>query len=107
MALEQFLASWDAWLVPVSVGPAIAHTPGGTSILVDGEEVPYLLAGAGYCSPFNLTGNPAVVIPLARSTDGLPIGLQMVGRRWADLSLLAIAAQLAEVLGPFQRPPGY
>jgi amidase len=107
MALEQFLASWDAWLVPVSVGPAMAHCPGGTPIAVDGGEIPYLLAGAGYCSPFNLTGNPAVVIPFTRSTDGLPIGLQVVGRRWTDMSLLATAAQLSEVVGPFQRPPGY
>ena len=106
-ALEEFLADWDAWLVPVSTGPAIAHCPGGTPLLVDAVTIPYLLACAGYCSPFNLTGNPAVVMPFNRPANGLPIDLQLIGRRWTDLSLLATAAQLGEVIGPFQRPPSY
>ena len=60
-----------------------------------------------YTSPFDLTGHPAVVLPLAHSAEGLPIGLQVVGRRWSEMQLLAIAARLALVIGPYQRPPGY
>jgi amidase len=106
-ALEQFLARWDAWLCPVSVGPAIEHCPFGTPVDVDGQQVSYYVAGTAYTCPFNLTGHPVVVLPLARSAEGLPIGLQVIGRRWGEMQLLGIAAQLAKVIGPFQRPPGY
>jgi amidase len=106
-ALESFFSRWDAFLCPVTVGPAIPHCPFGTPIDVDGQQVPYLMAGTAYTCPFNLTGHPAVVLPLARSAEGLPIGLQVVGRRWGEMQLLAIAARLDLVIGPFQRPPGY
>jgi len=39
--------------------------------------------------------------------DGLPIGIQMVGKRWDESRLLAMAKALSEVTGAFQRPPGY
>ncbi len=54
-----------------------------------------------------LTGCPAVVIPLSKDRDGLPFGVQVMGRRWEDERLLAIAELLSEVTGGFQRPPGY
>jgi amidase len=104
---EQFLATWDVLFCPVTVGPAFTHCPPRTPIAVDGHTVPYWTAAAAYTSPFNLTGHPAVVLPMARSAEGLPIGLQVVGRRWGDMQLLAIARQLAEVIGPFQHPSGY
>jgi amidase len=106
-ALEQFFDSWDALLCPVTVGPAFPHCPTGTPIAVDEHTVPYLPAVLAYTSPFNLTGHPAVVLPLGRSAEGLPIGLQIVGRRWSEMQLLAIAARLALVIGPCQHPPGY
>jgi amidase len=106
-ALEQFFAHWDALLCPVTVGPAFPHCPSGTQIAVDGRNVPYLLSGLAFTTPFNLTGHPVVVLPLGRSAEGLPIGLQVIGRRWGEMQLLTIAEQLAEVIGPFQRPSGY
>jgi amidase len=48
-----------------------------------------------------------VVIPLARDADGLPIGAQLIGPRWQDERLLAIADQISDVTGGFRRPPGY
>ena len=43
--------------------------------------------------PFNLTGHPAASVPAGWTADGLPIGLQVVGRRWHDdLVLRACAA---------------
>lgn len=104
-ALERFFTEWDALLCPVSVGPAFPHCSPGTPILVDGTPIPYGVGGWAYCTPFNLTGHPAVVLPLTRSADELPIGLQVVGRRWHDMRLLGIAERLSEVVGPFRRPP--
>jgi len=60
-----------------------------------------------YTTIFNLTGNPVVVLPVDCTKAGLPIGVQVVGRRWRDMELLNIAEKLAEVAGFFQRPPGY
>jgi amidase len=69
--------------------------------------VPHWVGGLHYTAPFNLTGHPAVVIPFTRSHEGLPIGLQIVGRRWDDMRILGIARTLSEVIGPFRPPPGY
>ncbi|MFN2645258.1 MAG: amidase [Burkholderiales bacterium] len=106
-ALERFFERCDAFICPVSVGPAIGHVPFGTPINVDGTPVPYFIAGTAYTCPFNLTGHPAVVLPLTRSRDGLPIGVQLVGKRWSEPELLALAEKLALLTGPFTPPPGY
>ncbi len=55
----------------------------------------------------NYTGHPAVVLPYALDREGLPIGVQVVGKRWDESRLLAIASALWEAAAPFQRPPGY
>lgn len=104
--MESFLAQWDAWICPVSMTPAFPHCKFGQPIKVDGVKVPYLLAG-GYTMPLSLTGNPVVVIPIGQSKEGLPIGVQVVGNRWKDMELLAIAQQINQATGGFQKPPGY
>ncbi|OGA54674.1 MAG: hypothetical protein A3G25_05865 [Betaproteobacteria bacterium RIFCSPLOWO2_12_FULL_63_13] len=106
-ALERFFDGCDAFLCPVTVGPAIPHLPWGTPVDVDERKVPYFLAGTAYTCAFNLTGHPVVVLPLAQSGEGLPIGVQVVGRRWSESALLALARSLALVTGPFRAPPGY
>ncbi len=105
--LEQFLSEWDAWLCPVASGPAFTHRKMGQAIEVDGQKVSYMEAGGGYTTVFNMTGSPVVVLPAGSSKDGLPIGIQVVGRRWRDMELLAVAEALTEVTGKFRRPPGY
>jgi amidase len=59
------------------------------------------------CKLAPTTGHPVVIIPLAKDRNGLPIGVQVMGRRWDDERLLAIAEVLSGVAGGFQRPPGY
>jgi amidase len=105
LALERFFDDWDAWLCPVSVAPAVPPCPKGMRIAVDGRPVPYWLAGGAYTAPLNLTGHPAVVLPLARAAAGPPVGVQLVGKRWDEMRLLGIARRVAEVIGPFPHPP--
>jgi amidase len=105
--VESYIADFDALLCPVTMGPAFPHCPSGSPIEIDGHAVPYWVALVSYTCPFNVTGHPAVVIPLALARNGLPIGLQIVGRRWSDMRLLAVAAAVAQLIGPAPRPPGF
>jgi amidase len=106
-ALGHFFERYDALLCPAAVCPAIPHWPTGTPILVDERPVPYWLAGIAYSCPFSVAGYPALIIPLARSREGLPIGLQIVGPRWSETQLLDVARQIDAIAGGFQQPPGY
>lgn len=109
-SLESFLADYDSWLCPVATTPAFPHRTMGkihTPIDVDGEKVPGNIAGIGYTCGFNLTGHPVVVAPLTESQEGLPIGVQVVGRLWGEMALLNAAEALTQLIGAFRRPPGY
>jgi amidase len=85
---------------------AFPHCEPGSPLQVDGQQVDYW-AVAGHGTLFNYTGHPAVVLPYTLDHEGLPIGIQLVGRRWDESRLLAIARALEEVTGGFQRPSGY
>ena len=56
-----------------------------------------------YTWPFNLTGHPALSIPCGWARNNLPIGLQMIGRWYADDLLMDVAGEVGEVLGVEQR----
>jgi amidase len=61
---------------------------------------------AVFTGPFNVTGQPAVSVPLCWSDDGLPIGVQLVADQYRDDVLFRVAAQL-EAARPWldRRPP--
>jgi aspartyl-tRNA(Asn)/glutamyl-tRNA(Gln) amidotransferase subunit A len=46
----------------------------------------------GFTVPFNMSGHPAISVPWTTTSDGRPIGVQLVGRRFADLAVLGVAA---------------
>jgi Asp-tRNA(Asn)/Glu-tRNA(Gln) amidotransferase A subunit family amidase len=58
-----------------------------------------------YSQWFNLLGNPAAVVPAGKSPEGLPIGVQIVGRPWEEENVLGVARCLEDALGPWARPP--
>ncbi len=106
IAWEQFFDEWDVLLCPPSMITAFPHCEPGTPLNVDGQEVVYWMVSA-HGTLFNYTGHPAVVLPYKLDRDGLPIGVQMIGKRWDESRLLAMAKALSGVTGAFQRPPGY
>jgi amidase len=101
------LKPWDVWLTPVAATVAFPHCPAWSSIDIEGRPYPHAVANGAYTMPFNLSGHPAVVIPIGQTQAGLPIGMQLVGKRWCEMELLAIAQQIDSVIGGFQRPAGY
>ncbi len=106
-AVNQVLQSYDALLCPVAMRPAFFHCPAGSPLDIDGKPVDYVKAQIWYTAPFNITGHPAISLPLGFSGEGLPIGLQVVGKRWDEMMLLAIAGKLVELTGNFRVPPGF
>ncbi len=55
--------------------------------------------------PANLAGLPGISVPAGRSADGLPLGLQLIGRPFDEATVLRAAAVLEEAAGPRARPP--
>jgi Asp-tRNA(Asn)/Glu-tRNA(Gln) amidotransferase A subunit family amidase len=55
--------------------------------------------------PFNLTTHPAISIPCGTTADGLPVGMQVVARRFAERTLLRIAARFEEAAPWADRRP--
>jgi Asp-tRNA(Asn)/Glu-tRNA(Gln) amidotransferase A subunit family amidase len=88
-------------LSPVSTGPAFRHGLGS------------YLPGTGYRDTMgfsqwlNLTGFPGASVPVTLSNEGLPIGVQVIGRPFEDELVLAVAEAIEQSRGPWQAPPGF
>jgi amidase len=54
---------------------------------------------------FNLLGFPALAVPFALDEQGMPVGVQIVGRPWEEEALLALGVALEDARGPMQAPP--
>ncbi len=89
-------------LCPAAAIPAFRH--GERSWQIDGQDVDYLDAWS-YTEWFNLLGNPAAVVPVSQSLEGLPIGVQIVGRPWEEEQVLAVAVALERECGAWRIPP--
>jgi Asp-tRNA(Asn)/Glu-tRNA(Gln) amidotransferase A subunit family amidase len=88
-------------LCPVCAVSAFRH--GEREWMVDGQTVRYLDA-MRYTQWFNLFAAPAAVVPVGRSADGLPIGVQIAGRPYEDEAVLAVAAAVEHEFG-YLAPP--
>ena len=59
-----------------------------------------------FCVPFNITGQPAISLPLHMSEDGLPVGVQLIAAAGREDLLIRVAAQLeADVKWSERKPP--
>ena len=98
--LEQ-MQDYPLLLCPVCSVPAFRH--GERSWTIDGQQVEYLDA-MRYTQWFNLLAAPAAVVPVGRSPDGLPIGVQLAGRPFEDEVVLKVASIVDHEFG-YSPPP--
>ena len=94
-AWERFFADQDALILPAGTNTAERQGEEPT----EPQEYPYALSAVSGC--------PMVVVPAGIDRQGLPFGLQIIGRRWDDERLLGIAEVMSELTGGFRQPPGY
>jgi amidase/6-aminohexanoate-cyclic-dimer hydrolase len=92
--VARFFAQWDVLLSPTMCQPPYPLGVLNMSSTDDTAYVDAVLASVGFTSLFNSAGNPAMSVPLATSTQGLPIGVQFAGRFGDEATLFRLAAQL-------------
>ena len=94
--------------VDVIVAPACpipAPLIGENEIEIAGEKHTVRALVTSVNRPLNVSGNPALSIPCGFTGKGLPVGLQLIGPRWGEASLLAIAQSYEEAAGWRNRHP--
>lgn len=107
-SVGEAIEAFDILLTPTMPCVAIPHGSkcSATNATVSAEE--FTEADAALCQytgVFNVTGQPSVSLPLAHSTGGLPIGLQIVGRFGDEATLVRIARDLEEAIPWSNRLP--
>jgi amidase len=114
--LEHFIEAWKErdrlharlvrWMeaTPLILAPVGAtHAPlhDTRKIEVAGQSIS-LFRAFGYAQTFNVFGLPAVSVPAGSTSEGLPIGVQIIGRPFAEATVLAAASVIEEALGGWQ-----
>jgi amidase len=109
-AIAEYFRDVDALLMPVAVVPAIPHDHSkplaAREIRVDDRTRPYLDL-FGWVGLATVAYLPATVVPVGRTAQGLPVGIQIVGPYLEDRTTLAVAGYIEELLGGFVAPPGF
>jgi aspartyl-tRNA(Asn)/glutamyl-tRNA(Gln) amidotransferase subunit A len=117
--LDEYIASWmerdrlrstlNQWmeevpllLAPVGATPALKH---GALKVTIGKQTMSAFRAFSYSQAFNVFDLPSVCVPAGTSSAGLPIGVQIVGRPFAEEAVLGAAAIIEEALGGWQPPP--
>lgn len=96
--IQGVFAEYDGLLTPTVGALPVPNAADGTTLgpeRVNGQPVERCI---GWCltHPFNFTGHPAASVPAGRTPDGLPVGLQVVGRRFADEEVIRICRRVEQ-----------
>jgi amidase len=103
--VAQFFDKYDALILPAA---QVAPFPIETDWIreINGVELPTYLDWMTVCCAVSVTGLPAISVPGGFTSDGLPVGLQIVGKPRGDLKLLRIAAAFEAATEHHLREPG-
>ncbi|MEE9199772.1 MAG: amidase [Dehalococcoidia bacterium] len=92
--MEDFFEDYDLLLTPTTAVPAFPL--GRRPTMIAGQEVSKLWGATPFTPGFNMTGNPAANVPCGFSSEGLPIGLHIVGRWGEEVTVLRASAALEQ-----------
>jgi Asp-tRNA(Asn)/Glu-tRNA(Gln) amidotransferase A subunit family amidase len=106
--LQTLFKTYDLIVSPTLAIPPVPNATDGNTIgptEIDGKPIDPLI---GWCMtfPINFTGHPAISVPAGLTPEGLPVGLQIIGRRHADESVLSLASRFEQARPWFQNYPG-
>jgi aspartyl-tRNA(Asn)/glutamyl-tRNA(Gln) amidotransferase subunit A len=104
MEIQPFFEQYDLLLTPTVAVPSFEVTMPGVREIAGVKVAP--IGWMPFTYPFNITGQPAASIPCGWTDKGLPVGLQIIGRRFDDATVLRAAAAFEAAL-PWaaKRPP--
>lgn len=101
---------WDIVVYPSAAVPAFAHDHSepieARHLDINGRAYPYLDVCFTWADPASTCGLPATAVPIDHSSEGLPIGVQIIGPYLEDLTTINFARLLEQEFGGFVRPPG-
>lgn len=100
---EKFFMKYDFLICPVMPMPAIKKCPMGSAIDIDGIETNYWVSGS-YALMVNALGLPSITIPLGLNDEGLPIGVQVVGKYFSEPQLIHFAKLVESITPGFIKP---
>ncbi|GAA4046431.1 amidase [Nonomuraea soli] len=101
--LGELLERYDALLCPTSAVPAFPAEHDGGPLEVAGESGPYMLGVMTV--PFNIASRcPVISVPSGRASNGIPTGVQVVGRTYDDETVFQVAQALEGALAPLGHP---
>ncbi len=98
-----FFDAFDVLLLPTYMHSTIRI--GEWASLSPEETLEKIIAWIAPCPGFNASGQPAIAIPTGFDANGLPIGVQLVGRPADEATIIALAAQLEAALPKSDRRP--
>ena len=102
--LREFLTDYEFLVLPVTqVVPFDADIPWVRTI--NGEPMQQYLDWMRSCYYITVTGHPAISVPAGFTGDGLPVGLQIVGRYGDDFGVLQLAHAFEQATGHWRRAP--
>jgi Asp-tRNA(Asn)/Glu-tRNA(Gln) amidotransferase A subunit family amidase len=91
-------------LILAPVGSTAAFEHGRHRVEVNGTYVNVFRAFS-YSQAFNVFGFPSVTVPAGKTSSGLPIGIQLIGRPFEEFTVLAAAAIIEKAIGGWEKPP--
>jgi amidase len=104
-----FMDEFDVLVCPIQGSAAKEHDlPVKRVLALDDlyEKVVLREGEGGYTQAFNLNGWPAATVPIGKTDDGLPIGVQIAEPRWKDSLVLDVARMIEHGLGGWSMPEG-
>ena len=96
-----YMEEHNILLLPVACVPA--SDPRQQSFTVEGKDIPWTELGS-CCRAISILGFPVAVVPCGLSEEGLPVGIQVVGRPYRDREVLAAAEALEKAFGRVTPP---